>query len=163
MQSCIFPKRSIAYQLIFFILLFCLSGNTAHAQKSPAINPLYTEIAQMDSLLFDAFNSRNIEKLKTFFSANLEVYQDNTGLRNYSQTIESFTGLFKKDYILKRELVAQSMEVYPIKDFGAIQTGRHTFCHTENGKLQCGTFKFVHIWEKTTEGWKIKRLITYDH
>src|SRR6478609_9150834 len=163
MYSGIFSKRSITYQLIFFILLFCLSGSVARAQKASATGTLYIEITEMDSLLFDAFNSRNIGKLKTFFSPDLEVYQDNTGLRNYNQTVTSFTELFKKEYILKRELVAQSMEVYPVKDFGAIQTGRHSFCHTEKGKLECATFKFTHIWEKTTEGWKIKRLITYDH
>jgi ketosteroid isomerase-like protein len=163
MYSAIFPKRSLAYQLIFFILLFCLSGSSARAQKTLPTKTLYTEIAKMDSLLFDAFNSRNIEKLKIFFSTDLEVYQDNTGLRNYSQTVTSFTELFKKEYVLKRKLVAQSMEVYPVKDFGAIQTGRHTFCHTENGKLECATFRFMHVWEKTADGWKIKRLITYDH
>ncbi len=93
MHSIVFPKRSIAYQLIFFILLFCLSGSSARAQKIHATNTLYTEIAEMDSLLFDAFNSRNIEKLKTFFSPDLEVYQDNTGLRNYNQSIASSVAL----------------------------------------------------------------------
>jgi hypothetical protein len=148
-----------------FLILFCLPFIFTHAQTKSSIENkvLYAEIAHMDSALFNAFNTRDIDKLKTFFSKELEVYQDNTGLRNYTQTVESFTELFKKEYVLKRELIKQSMEVYPVKDFGAIQTGQHTFCHTENGKLECGTFKFVHIWEKKDGSWKIKRLITYDH
>jgi ketosteroid isomerase-like protein len=55
------------------------------------------------------------------------------------------------------------MEVYPIKDFGAIQTASHIFSHVENGKLEKGTFKFVHIWKKENGSWKVCRVITYDH
>ena len=65
--------------------------------------------------------------------------------------------------MLKRELLKGSMEVYPIKDYGAIQTGKHMFCHTENGKLDCGTFKFVQTWQKKNGEWKVTRIITYDH
>ena len=52
--------------------------------------------------------------------------------------------------MLIRQLVPGSLEVYPIKDYGAIETGRHTFTHTENGKPQVGTFKFMQIWQKKT-------------
>ncbi len=158
-------NNSFTNKRLAFLLILCIPFTLIHAQaKSSAENKtLYAEIAHMDSLLFNAFNTRDIEKLKTFFSKEIEIYQDNTGLRNYTQTIESFTELFKKEYVLKRELVKGSMEVYPIKDFGAIQTGQHTFSHTENSKLECATFKFVHIWEKKDGNWKIKRLITYDH
>jgi len=158
-------NNSFANRLISFLLVVCVPFTPIHAQTKPSAENkiLYAEIAHMDSAVFNAFNTRDIDKLKTFFSKDLEIYQDNTGLRNYTQTVESFTELFKKDYVLKRELIKQTMEVYPIKDFGAIQTGQHTFCHTENGKLECGTFKFVHIWEKKEGSWKIKRLITYDH
>lgn len=130
---------------------------------TPVSKELYNTIFHMDSVMFNAFNARDLEKLETILDNDLEVFQDNVGIRNYQQTIEAFTGLFKKDYVLKRELVKGSMEVYPIKDFGAIQTGKHTFCHVENGKLDCGTFKFVQIWQKKDGGWKVTRVITYDH
>jgi hypothetical protein len=131
--------------------------------SSPAPTPLYLEIARMDSLLFNAFNTRDIQKFKQFFDTNLEVYQDNIGVRNYSESMEAFAGLFKKDYVLTRTLVPGSMEVYPVKNYGAIQTGLHTFSHLENGKLQSATFKFMHIWQKKEDSWKITRLITYGH
>jgi hypothetical protein len=129
----------------------------------PIDNVLYATIIIQDSILFDAFNSRNIDKLESCFTDNLEVYQDNTGVRNYEQTIESFKELFRKDYVLTRKLIKESVEIYPIKDFGAIETGRHTFCHTENGKLECATFKFLEIWEIKNGQWKIAKIITYDH
>ena len=83
---------------------------------------------------------------KEYLDTHLEVYQDNTGLRNYSEAVQAFTEIFKKDYVLTRRPILESIEVYPTKDYGAIDTGKHIFCHTENGKLKCATFKFVHIW-----------------
>jgi len=147
--------------------LSCTSSEkikTIHESSyKPISKELFLTISQRDSILFEAFNSRNLEKLKTFFDEKIEIYQDNIGVRDYSQTVEAFSGLFKQNYILKRELVKGSLEIYPIKNYGAIETGKHTFCHIENGKLICGTFKFVHIWENKNGEWKITRIITYDH
>lgn len=145
------------------VSLFCALVLLIKAQPAHPDPVLYKTIHEQDSLLFTAFNSRNIQALSKFFSMDLELYQDNTGVRNYQQTMDAFADLFKKDYVLTRELVAGSMEVYPIKGFGAIETGSHRFSHIENGKPESAVFKFTHIWEKTAEGWKIKRLITYDH
>jgi hypothetical protein len=133
------------------------------AVSDPADSTLFRNIATQDSLLFAAFNSRDLDRMKAYFSEDLEVYQDNVGVRSYEETIAAFGELFKKDYVLTRQLVDGSLEVYPIKDFGAIETGKHTFSHIENGKLEAATFKFVHIWEKKDGCWKITRLITYDH
>lgn len=124
---------------------------------------LYHTIYLQDSLLFAAFNSRDFEKFKSFFTPDLEIYQDNTGVRDYNQSMEAFRGLFQGKSILTRQLILKSLEVYPIKDFGAIQTGQHTFCHDENGKPDCGTFKFVHIWKYQDGSWKITRIVTYNH
>lgn len=151
-------------KLFLIILLTGMSLQCLYGQSSGRPDKqLYDTIALKDSLLFQAFNTRNIQKMKAFFATDLEVYQDNIGVRNYDQTIGAFTDLFAKDYILTRTLVKGSLEVYPIKDFGAIETGSHSFCHTENGKLVCGTFKFVHIWKHQDSHWQITRLITYDH
>ena len=129
----------------------------------PTSRALYDTIAHMDSALFEAFNNRDIEKQKTIFSTNLEFYHDNGGLTNYNQVIENTRRLFGQSNGLKRVLVPGTLEVYPIKDFGAIEIGTHRFCHRENGKDDCGTFKFVHIWQKTNDGWKLTRVISYDH
>jgi len=134
--------------------------NSAAAQTS---GPLFNEIARLDSLQFAAFNARNLDGLMQYFDDKLELYQDNTGVRNYEQTRQAFGGLFKMEYVLTRKLIPGTMEVYPIKDFGAIETGQHTFSHVENGKLQTGTFKFMQIWQKKDGVWKVTREITYGH
>jgi|SRR5688572_4603228 len=124
---------------------------------------LYQEIAHMDSVVFNAFNSRDVEKFKSLFAGDLEFYHDKGGLTNYDHTIEFMKTTAKNNDQLRRELVKGSLEVYPIPGYGAMQIGAHTFCHIENGKQQCGTFKFVHVWQKKNGEWKITRVISYGH
>jgi hypothetical protein len=64
---------------------------------------------------------------------------------------------------IKRVLVKDSLEVYPVKDYGAIEIGAHRFCHKENDKDECGTFEFAMVWRKTGDSWKISRVLSYGH
>lgn len=136
------------------------------AQASADANhdqPLKIEIARMDSVLFAAFNARDLATLGTFFAPDLEFYQDNEGLENYSQTMKDFGEMFQQSSRIRRMLVPGSLEVYPIKNYGAIETGSHRFCHEENGKPECGTFKFLHVWRKTSNSWQLSRIVSYAH
>jgi Domain of unknown function (DUF4440) len=130
---------------------------------APTSKELYNEIAHMDSLVFNAFNSQNMAGFKPFFAEDLEWYQDNGGLIAYKTVFDNFDVTFRKDYKLTRELVAGSLEVHPIKDYGAIQIGAHRFRHIENGKEEIGTFKFLMIWRKKEGKWQISRVVSYDH
>jgi len=151
-------NKYFAAALLITAALF--TGNRAAAQTS---GPLFNEISQVDSLQFSAFNARNLDQLMNYFDSSLELYQDNTGVRNFDQTKQAFGGLFKMNYVLNRKLIPGTMEVYPIKDYGAIETGQHTFSHVENGKLQSFTYKFMQIWQKKDGVWRVTREITYGH
>jgi hypothetical protein len=83
------------------------------------------------------------------FTDDLEWFQDNGGLLSHETVFKN--------------LVKGSLEVHPIKDYGAIEIGIHEFRHFENGKEEIGTFKFVMIWKKIDNQWKISRVISYDH
>ena len=124
---------------------------------------LYDRIARLDSLLFDAYNNHDLEKIRTFFTKDLEFYHDRGGLTDYEQNMRSFREIFEKNSGIRRELAPGSQEVYPVNHFGAMEIGAHKFCHLENGKQDCGTFKFAMIWKMTEEGWKISRVISYGH
>lgn len=124
---------------------------------------LFNQIARLDSLLFTAYNAKNLDLMKTFFTKDLEWYQDNGGLINYEQVFINFQSIFNREYDLKRNLVKESLEVHPIQGYGAIETGSHQFKHMENGKLEIGTFKFLMIWKNDNGNWKISRVISYDH
>lgn len=156
----------IGSRLLSFAIVFLLSMMISHAQQqnsSPQNKKLFAEILHMDSVLFKAFNSRDLNTMKTLFTSDLEWFQDNDGKKDYTQTMKDFGSLFTRDYVLTRTLLPGSMEVYPIKNFGAIQTASHEFSHVENGKPEKGTFKFVHIWKKENNEWKLSRVITFDH
>ena len=115
--------------------------------------------------MFDAFNTQDLEKLKTAFSENLEFYHDKGGLSGYEQSMTNFKSLFEKNQHtgLRRDLIKGSLEVYPIKDYGAVEVCLHRFCHVENGKDDCGVFKNVMVWQNKNGAWKVTRVISYDH
>jgi len=125
---------------------------------------LFDEIKRMDAVLTDAFDTHDLDKLKALFTEDLEFYQDNEGLVGYEQTVKDFASLFAQGNRMRRKLVEGSLEVYPIKDYGALEIGAHQFCHLENGKDECGTFRFVHLWRRSDDGaWKIARVVSYAH
>lgn len=133
--------------------------------KNPAPADLLATITELDGQLFDAFNQRNLEMLKKLFATDVEFYHDKDGLVTYPQLIEGFSKLFERNQTsgLRRDLVKGTMAVYPLKDMGAIQTGEHRFCHMEQGREDCGTFKFLHIWRFTDGQWKLTRAVSFGH
>lgn len=164
-------KQNIFKLYHFLILIFVLAFfNTANAQEkkvAPTSAELYKEIEQMDEIIFEAFNKKEFEKFKSLFTEDLEWFQDNGGLLSYETVFTNFLNMFNNENKLTRKLtrklVKGSLEVHPIKDYGAIEIGVHEFRHMENGKEEIGTFKFVMIWKKKDNQWKISRVISYDH
>lgn len=124
---------------------------------------LFNEITRVDAKLFDAFNACDLETTGKLFSEDLEFYHDLGGVNGYMATMETMKANCAKQLGLRRTIVAGSLKVYPVKDYGAIQVGSHTFCHLENGKNDCGTFEFVHVWRRADGGWKLARVISYGH
>jgi len=132
---------------------------------SPISKNLYDSIAYLDSVFFNAFNTRNLDKLKTLLSENLEFYHDLGGVTNYNQNVDAFKKTFEGDRGIRRKLVEGTLEVYPIKDYGAVETGIHRFYSTEKGQQEklSSEAKFVQVWQKKDGAWKITRIISYGH
>ena len=141
-----------SFTLILFLLAAMvvagLRTNAQSVQPTVGHQELYQEIAKQDSLLFNAFNTRDIDLFKTMFTEDLEFYHDKGGLTGYEHTIDFLKTTAQGNNQLNRELEKGSLEVYPIPGYGAMEIGMHRFCHLDNGKQSCGTFKFVHIWQK---------------
>ena len=136
---------------------------TSQSAPKPEASPLYDEIARMDAVMFDAFNAHDSGALMSLFSDKLEFYHDLGGLQSYSDVAAGFKRMFGQNNGMHRELVKGSLEVYPIKDYGAIEIGTHRFCHTEAAHEECGTFKFLHVWRKEGTTWKVTRVVSYGH
>lgn len=133
--------------------------------KATAPDPLLATMAALDSAMFAAFNAHDAAALSKWFTPDLEFYHDKGGLTGYDSTMANFRGLFARNAEtgLRRDLVPGSLEVYPIGDFGLLEVCLHRFCHTENGKEDCGTFKNIMVWRKEGSGYKVSRVISYDH
>jgi hypothetical protein len=157
--------KFIAITLLFFITSFLFINHiTAQEKKVAATSQdLYNEITRMDSTIFSYFNTRKFELFKAMFTKDLEWFQDNDGLITYNKVFANFKIMFGRPNKLTRQLVPGSLEVHPIKNYGAIEIGTHQFKHIENGKEEIGTFKFTMIWQKLNGQWKISRVISYDH
>jgi ketosteroid isomerase-like protein len=117
----------------------------------------------MDDTLTEAFNAHDLDRLMALFARDLEFYHDTGGRQSYDDVTSGFRGLFAANNGIERSLLPGSLEVYPIKDYGAIEIGEHRFCHQENGRTECGSVRFVHVWRKEADRWKITRVVSYGH
>ena len=128
-----------------------------------SIADLHSVVAELDAKVFSAFNERDADRFLPFFSDDLEFYHDKDGLSGHAQMVDSTLRLFSLDDPLHRELVDGSLEVHAVPGYGAIQIGRHEFCHWDNGVEDCGVFGFTHLWRQMGEGWQITRVYSYGH
>ncbi len=85
-------SNKILLILSFIIPTFLFSNFVVAQEKKVAqtSKELFNEIATMDSILFEAFNTQNMEIFKALFTEDLEWYQDNGGLIYYKIVFENF-------------------------------------------------------------------------
>ncbi|MFL6248412.1 MAG: nuclear transport factor 2 family protein [Thermoanaerobaculia bacterium] len=141
----------------------CATSPSVTKPKSAEDQRLYAEIARMDKQMFDAFNAHDIDGVMALFDKDLEFYHDKGGLLRYQDAFDGMKSNFDKNNGLRRDLVPGTLEIYPINNYGAVEVGEHRFCHVENGKDDCGVFKFTHVWRKSGDEWKVTRVVSYDH
>ena len=152
-------------KLIAAFLLAMIVFGTTHAQQPNQKHQdkaLFDIILKLDSTWFAAFN-KDLVVFSSYLDSSLEFYHDRSGLTFYADNIAAFKRIQTNTPDLKRELLKETMEVYPIPGYGAVQIAQHRFCHMENGKMDCGVFKFIHVWKKTEKGWKVTRIVSVDH
>jgi ketosteroid isomerase-like protein len=154
-------------QRLLLLLLLVLPNASIQAQAPPTkadTDELFRTISALDSELFGAYNRCDVEKFGTFLAEDLEFYHDQTGL---SRGRQSTLDALKKNICGKvhRDLVAGTLEVYPLRGYGAVEIGVHRFCDPKLGKCGAasGEAKFVHLWQNHDGAWKLTRIISYDH
>lgn len=120
-------------------------------------------VSDLDRRMFEAYNAHDVDRLMTFFAPDLEFFHDTGGLLDYAQVKAGFTSVFAGNPDIRRDMIAGSMQVYPVNGYGAIQTGQHRFCHTEVGQSDCGTFSFLQIWRYADGQWQVTREVSFGH
>lgn len=120
---------------------------------------LYDSIAAMDALWEDAYDNCKLDVMEEIISEDLEFYHDQGGLMTSKQKLNE---ALKNNICGKvtRELKKGSLEVYPIKGYGAVEMGLHAFLNSTEPNTQPHFSKFVHIWKRDHGKWKITRVIS---
>ncbi|MFN7586868.1 MAG: nuclear transport factor 2 family protein, partial [Bacteroidota bacterium] len=87
--------------VILFLLTFtiCASSFAQSQNESKVVTSqieLFNKVANLDSSLFAAYNSKNLDLMKTYFTKDLEWYQDNGGLIDFEKVFSNFQSIFNR-------------------------------------------------------------------
>lgn len=166
------PLRNTCLALTAAALL--ASGAAAQPRSGPAqTRELTEEIAERDRVFFDAlFNRCDVETLGSMITEDFEFYHDKHGMTADSRArfVESIQRMCERqktgeDYRARRELVDGTLEVYPLSNYGAVEIGVHRFYQKIEGQPDklVEIARFTHLWKKEKDGWKMSRVLSYDH
>ncbi|WP_374529230.1 nuclear transport factor 2 family protein [Novosphingobium sp.] len=143
-------------------------------QPDAAAAALSAEIAAADARFFATYFDAacHPDEVRAMITDDFEMYHDKGGV------IATSADQFMADYASncaarekpdawrsRRELVAGSLLVDPVPGLGAIEDGDHRFYERrgEGPESLAGTAHFTQLWEKTPQGWKLKRVFSYAH
>lgn len=159
-------KKIIVSFALLLLLASCSSSKSNDYQLTKNYTPdnpeLYKTIVKLDSVFFDAYNhcDTKFETYADFYTDDIEFYHDQGGLSNSKKDILEGT----KKYIcgkVIRSLVPGSIEVYPIKDYGAIEIGLHSFSNNTNRPDEPKKVsRFTIFWKQVNGTWKIAKVVS---
>jgi ketosteroid isomerase-like protein len=139
--------------------LFAFGQVNEIPKYKPSNVDLHNQIVKMDTTYFDAYNTCDMETQADLYDENIEFFHDKGGLStDKKQLLKAL-----KDNIcnkVTRTLIKGSIEVYPIKDYGAIEIGYHKFFNKEEPNAKSIPSKFIMIWKKEKNNWKITKVIS---
>jgi len=152
-------KKSLPVTLLS---LFALTAVRGEAQAVAQPDSLFVTIKSLDAKLFDAYNHCDLTTLGAMVSDDLEFYHDQTGL---SVGKAAFLTAIKQNICgkVQRELLPQTLEVYPLKKYGAVEIGIHRFHQPVQPDANVGDAKFIMLWQNNDGTWKVTRVISYEH
>ena len=150
--------------LFITIMLFLFSW-VAKAQINeipkyiPSDVKLHNEILQMDTKYFNAYNTCDMKTQEEMYDENIEFYHDKGGL---STDKKELLKSLKENICNKvtRTLIKGSIEVYPIKNYGAIQIGYHKFFNKQEPTAKSIPSKFIVVWKNEKSNWKMTKVIS---
>lgn len=127
---------------------------------------LFDELARADSLLFDAsYVACDTARVHALLADDVEFYHDQTGLHRGAEVRADFARLARhcpRAQGVRRELVPGTLRVYPVRGYGAVQTGEHRFVGP-GASARVTTARFVHVWRRDGDAWKACRILSLDH
>jgi len=134
---------------------------------------LAAEIQAADAAFFRAFfDTCDIEAVRRFVADDFEMFHDKGGrvAASGAEFVKSAEDKCRRqaegtDFLSTRRLVPESLQVYPLNNFGAISTGTHEFFAVKQGVPDrlTETGRFTIVWKEEKGTWKLARALSYDH
>jgi ketosteroid isomerase-like protein len=133
------------------MLSACCIAQSTTPVPAPS-DTLFQTIQSLDTKLFDAYNHCDLTTLGAMVSDDLEFYHDQTGL---SVGKAPFLAAIQQNICgkVQRTLLTDTLEVYPLKGYGAVEIGIHRFHHPAHPEDGMGDARFITLW----------RVISYEH
>ena len=156
-------KTALLASLISPAMAVAATPSTPRPATTPA--DLFQAIVDQDAALFGAYNTCDLKKFDSLLAPDIEFFHDHGGVTlGHAALTESI----KKNICgkLTRELLPDSLEVYPMDNYGALEIGTHRFHQINAEKAEPdGEGKFVMLWQydKPTKTWKVTRVFSFDH
>ena len=162
------------HRTLSILALLLIAGPAVAQTAGPApTQQLTDEIKAADLAFFSAFFDRcDVVALKAMVTDDLEMFHDKGGRVSASgaEFIKNITGTCERqktgeDYRARRELITSTLKVYPLNNYGAVETGEHRFYKLMPGKPEelVEISLFTQVWKKEGAAWKLARVISYDH
>ena len=155
--------KSITILILILISPYGYSQETykdiLETEYVPIDKKAYDIIVAKDKEYFDAYNTCDMKKQASFYSEDLEFFHDKGGLSTSKQEI---LASIERNICGKvtRTLIEGSIEVYPIKDYGAIEIGYHKFYNNQEPNAKSKPSKFIMVWKNEDEKWLISKVIS---
>jgi ketosteroid isomerase-like protein len=149
------------------LLLVPIGGAAAQppGRDSASRADLHRTVARLDSLLFDAYNRCDLDAFAAFFAEDVEFYHDQTGLdRGRARLVEAVRNNICGK--VRRDPEPGTLEVHPLRHYGAVQIGVHRFCDARTSQVcgeNGGPARYVMLWQETDGRWLLTRVISFDH
>ena len=131
------------------------------------------EIFKVDAEFFRAFfDTCDVEAVRRYIADDFEMFHDKSGLVSSSgaEFVKVTRDKCKRqaegtDFLSARKLVPESMKVYALNNYGAVQVGTHRFYAVQKDKPDrlTETGQFTHVWKEENGQWKLARVLSYDH
>lgn len=158
-------RRALPYAIGFIFVLGAipirLEAQAPTRETAPA--ELVRTIAALDSALFASYNRCELDTFASFWAPDMEFYHDQSGL---TLGVQKLTEAVRANICgkVQRKLVPGTLEVFVMHGYGALATGIHRFYPAGPGPVDAvGEAKYILLWHKRDDGWKITRSISYDH
>ena len=167
-------RRMLIAGLILSSTLCLAAEPEVHLTPGAVARPgLFEDVLKADAALFKAFfDDCDPEAVRRLVTDDFEMFHDKGGRAITSG--EQFVTVTRDkcqrqrdgiDFLSTRELVRESVKVFPINNYGAIETGTHRFYAVSKDKPNRLTeiAQFTHVWKEENGQWRLARVLSYDH